>query len=54
MALTFARVTSERSSRNQAVFVPTWIFIFGYIAAWSAFGLAAYGIDHLIRLLDIA
>jgi predicted metal-binding membrane protein len=54
MALTFARVTGERAKRSQAVFVPTWIFILGYLAAWTAFGLAAYSVDHFIRLLDIA
>jgi predicted metal-binding membrane protein len=54
MALTFARVSGERARRSQAVFVPTWIFILGYFAAWTAFGLAAYSVDHFIRLLDIA
>src|ERR1700694_3092041 len=32
MVLAFARVTKERSSRGQAVFVPTWIFVAGYLA----------------------
>src|ERR1700686_4336541 len=54
MALTFARVTGERSKKGQAAFVPTWIFILGYFAAWTAFGLAAYLIDHLIRSLELA
>jgi predicted metal-binding membrane protein len=54
MALTFARVTGERSKKGQAAFVPTWIFILGYFAAWTAFGLAAYAIDHFVRSLDIA
>src|SRR5450631_508804 len=54
MALTFARVTGERSRKGQAAFVPTWIFILGYFAAWTAVGLAAYAIDHVIRSLDIA
>ena len=54
MALTFARVTGERSKKGQAAFVPTWIFILGYFAAWTAFGLAAYAIDHFVRSLDFA
>jgi predicted metal-binding membrane protein len=53
MALVFARITGERAKRGQAVFVPTWIFILGYFAAWTAFGLAAYLIDYCIRLLDL-
>jgi predicted metal-binding membrane protein len=54
MALTYARVTGERARKSQAVLVPTWIFILGYFVAWTAFGLAAYLIDHLIRLLNLA
>lgn len=54
MVLTFARVTGERARKGQAAFVPTWIFILGYFAAWTAFGLAAYFVDHLIRSLDLA
>jgi len=54
MALTFARITGERAKKSQAGFVPTWIFILGYFTAWTAFGLAAYCVDHVIRLLDIA
>jgi len=49
MAMTFALVTAQRSAKGQAAFVPTWIFIAGYFAAWTAYGIAAYGIDHLIR-----
>jgi predicted metal-binding membrane protein len=54
MALTFARVTGERAKKGQAAFVPTWIFILGYFAAWTAYGLTAYFIDHLIRSMDLA
>ncbi|MHB8723011.1 MAG: DUF2182 domain-containing protein [Steroidobacteraceae bacterium] len=54
MALAFARVSGERAKRSQAAFVPTWIFILGYFAAWTAFGLVAYSIDHFILLLNIA
>lgn len=54
MALTFARITGERAKKSQAAFVPTWIFILGYFAAWTAYGLAAYAIDHVIRSLNPA
>src|SRR2546423_2755017 len=43
MVLAFARVTKERSSRGQAAFVPTWVFLAGYLGAWTAYGLLAYG-----------
>jgi len=54
MAFTFARVSGERARKSQSVFVPTWIFILGYFAAWTTFGLAAYSVDRFVRLLDIA
>jgi predicted metal-binding membrane protein len=47
--LAFARVTKERARRGQAVYVPTWVFLLGYLAAWTAYGLIAYG---LFRVID--
>jgi predicted metal-binding membrane protein len=49
MVLAFARVSRERSRRGQAAFVPTWVFLGGYLAAWTAYGLLAYG---LFRVVD--
>jgi predicted metal-binding membrane protein len=48
MVLAFARVTKERSRRSQAAFVPTWVFLAGYLAAWTAYGLVAYGVFRLV------
>ena len=48
MVLLFARVSGERARRGQARFVPTWIFVGGYLTAWTAYGLAAYGIYRAI------
>src|SRR5512133_3183498 len=42
MVLAFARVTEQRASKDQAAFVPTWVFVAGYLGAWTAYGLAAY------------
>jgi predicted metal-binding membrane protein len=52
MVLAFARVTKERSRRGQAAFVPTWVFVAGYLAAWTAYGLLAYGVFRLVNALD--
>jgi predicted metal-binding membrane protein len=52
MVLAFARVTKERSRREQATFVPTWMFVAGYLAAWTAYGLVAYGIFRLVDAVD--
>src|SRR5215216_4622820 len=52
MVLAFARVAEQRASKDQAAFVPTWIFVAGYLAAWTAYGLAAYGLFRLIDAID--
>ena len=48
MVLAFARVTKERARRQQAIYVPTWIFLLGYLGAWTAYGLVAYGVFRMI------
>ena len=47
MALLFARVSRERRGQGRA-FVPTWVFLAGYLAAWTLYGLAAYGLFRLV------
>ena len=46
MVLLFAKISDSR--RAQGAFVPTWVFVAGYLAVWTAYGLAAYGIYRLI------
>jgi predicted metal-binding membrane protein len=48
MVLLFARVSGERARRGQTGFVPTWIFVAGYLAAWTAYGLVAYGVYRAV------
>jgi len=48
MALLYAKVSGERARRGRS-FVPTWVFLAGYFAVWTGYGLAAYG---LFRLVD--
>jgi len=47
VVLLFARVSGERMARGQAA-VRTPVFLAGYIAVWTAFGLVAYGIFRVI------
>jgi predicted metal-binding membrane protein len=44
MVLTFARVQAQRKTRGVPDTVPTWIFVSGYFAVWTAYGLLAYGL----------
>ena len=46
MVLLFNKVSSERARRGQG-FVPTWFFALSYLAVWTVYGLAAYGLYRL-------
>ena len=50
--LVFARASAEHQRRGRS-FVPTWVFISGYLAAWTAYGLLAYGIFRVIQSAHI-
>jgi predicted metal-binding membrane protein len=52
MVLLFSRISSERARRGQA-FVPTWLFVGGYLAVWTAYGAVAYGIFRLVKSLEL-
>src|SRR3954452_12607335 len=51
MVLLFSKV-SEQSSRRPAL--ATWMFVAGYLIAWTAYGLVAFGLYGLVRGLDPA
>jgi predicted metal-binding membrane protein len=42
MVLMFSAISSSRARSRSAA--PTWIFVAGYLLAWTAYGLAAYGV----------
>ena len=50
MMLLFARISRDRRGSGQA-FVPTWVFLAGYLAAWTVYGLAAYGLFRVVIAL---
>ena len=51
MMLLFHRVSSERAKRGQTS-VPVWLFCLSYLAVWTLYGLAAYGLFRLIVHFD--
>ena len=51
MVLIFGRIARERDRRGKAT-VPTWIFLAGYLAAWTAYGLLAYMVYRLVAAAD--
>jgi predicted metal-binding membrane protein len=52
MVLIFTRVSRERHRQGRAAFVPTWVFLAGYLSAWVAYGLLAYGVFRLVTAID--
>jgi predicted metal-binding membrane protein len=52
MVLIFACVSRERHRQGRAPFIPTWVFLAGYFAAWTAYGLLAYGVFRLVTAVD--
>jgi predicted metal-binding membrane protein len=52
MVLFFHRVSSERARRAQAS-VPAWIFSLSYLAVWTLYGLAAYGLYRIVVRFDV-
>ncbi|AJH60405.1 hypothetical protein bcere0016_54000 [Bacillus cereus 95/8201] len=53
MVITFARVSAERTRNLQIPLVSTWIFLLGYLIAWTTYGLIAYGLYSIISLLNL-
>jgi predicted metal-binding membrane protein len=54
MVLTFGFVQRRRRDRGSAErAVSTWVFVSGYLATWTAFGLLAYGLYVGVRSLSI-
>jgi predicted metal-binding membrane protein len=51
MVLLFAKVSRDRARRGRE-FVPTWVFVAGYLAVWTLYGLAAYGLYRLVKSVD--
>ncbi|HFJ9501362.1 TPA: DUF2182 domain-containing protein [Bacillus paranthracis] len=52
MVITFARVSAERTRNLKIPLVSTWIFLIGYLIAWTTYGLIAYGLYWIISLLN--
>jgi predicted metal-binding membrane protein len=52
MVLFFTRVSRERHRQGRAASVSTWIFLAGYLAAWTAYGLIAYSVFRLVTAVD--
>jgi predicted metal-binding membrane protein len=48
IVMMFAKISEHRREQGR-VFAPTWVFVAGYLIAWTVYGLAAYGLFRLLR-----
>jgi len=53
MVLVFSRIARERARRGRA-YTPTWTFVAGYLAVWTAYGVVAYGVYRVVAAADLA
>jgi predicted metal-binding membrane protein len=53
MVLGFSRVSRHRAELGRAAYVPTWIFVAGYLLVWTGYGLVAYGVFRAVTALDM-
>ena len=49
MVLVFSRVNRERARRGNLGAAPTWVFVAGYLVAWTAYGLVAYALFRVAK-----
>jgi predicted metal-binding membrane protein len=53
MVVIFSTVQNKRKAGNKG-FIPTWVFVAGYLVVWASFGVLAYLADLLIRHLGMS
>ena len=53
MVVIFSNVQDKRKSRDQG-FIPTWVFVSGYLLVWALFGVLAYFGDSLVGHLAVS
>jgi predicted metal-binding membrane protein len=49
MVVVFSRVSRERARHRSLPAARAWVFVAGYLVAWTLYGLLAYGLDHGAR-----
>ena len=53
MVIIFSNLHQNRKAKNKG-FIPTWVFVAGYLLVWTSFGVLAYFIDLIIGHLDMS
>jgi predicted metal-binding membrane protein len=53
MVLIFSNIHGKRRARNES-FIPTWVFVVGYLLVWAFFGALAYFGDIAVQHLGMS
>jgi predicted metal-binding membrane protein len=53
MVVIFSNLHQNRRARNEG-FIPTWVFVAGYLLVWTSFGVLAYFIDLIAGHLGMS
>jgi predicted metal-binding membrane protein len=53
MVVIFSNLHQNRRARNEG-FIPTWVFVAGYLLVWTSFGVLAYFIDLVAGHLSMS
>src|SRR5882724_10556905 len=48
MVIIFSNLHQNRKAKNEG-FIPTWVFVAGYLLVWTLFGVLAYFVDRVVR-----
>ncbi len=52
MVLTFSKIQASRHQQGQ-FFVPTWVFVAGYLTVWTGFGAVALGVNAGLEAVGV-
>jgi predicted metal-binding membrane protein len=52
MVLTYSRIAQHRAATGGRPLAAPWIFVGGYLIAWTVYGLAAYGLYRAVDAVD--
>lgn len=53
MVIIFSNLHQSRKVKNEG-FIPTWVFVAGYLIVWTLFGVLAYFVDRFVVYLDMS
>ncbi|MER3448081.1 MAG: hypothetical protein C4291_15215, partial [Candidatus Dadabacteria bacterium] len=53
VVIIFSNLHQNRKTKNEG-FIPTWVFVGGYLLVWTLFGVLAYFVDLIVGHLGMS